>query len=168
VSAPEVAITIRQPWASCIAVDHAGAKRVENRGRPTSHRGPVAIHAGKAGIRGVETDWRIRHLFGDHMDIDHRARGAVIAVANLVDCHQARLTDPDGPVCCYPWGDWRYQQASGEVPAWHLVLADVVRLPKPVPARGALNVPWRMPADVVDRIAAQLDDMAAASTAVTA
>lgn len=37
------AITVRQPWAECIA---RGVKLVENRSRPTTHRGPLAIHAG--------------------------------------------------------------------------------------------------------------------------
>jgi len=39
------AITIQQPWAEMIA---RGLKRVENRTWRTSHRGPLAIHAGKS------------------------------------------------------------------------------------------------------------------------
>src|SRR3954452_3561016 len=37
------ALTIRQPWAALIM---AGSKDVENRVRPTSFRGRLAIHAG--------------------------------------------------------------------------------------------------------------------------
>ena len=37
------ALTVRQPWASLIAV---GAKRVETRSWPTAYRGPRAIHVG--------------------------------------------------------------------------------------------------------------------------
>jgi hypothetical protein len=48
------ALSIRPPWAWAIA--HA-RKRVENRGRRTKYRGPVAIHASK---RLTESD--IRHL----------------------------------------------------------------------------------------------------------
>lgn len=38
------AITIIQPWATLIAI---GAKRFETRSWATTHRGPIAIHAGK-------------------------------------------------------------------------------------------------------------------------
>lgn len=38
-------LTIRQPWASLIAV---GAKSIETRPFGTAYRGPLAIHAGKA------------------------------------------------------------------------------------------------------------------------
>jgi hypothetical protein len=38
-------LTIRQPWASLIAV---GAKQIETRPFSTTYRGPLAIHAGKA------------------------------------------------------------------------------------------------------------------------
>jgi hypothetical protein len=38
-------LTIRQPWASLIAV---GAKTIETRPFSTKYRGPLAIHAGKA------------------------------------------------------------------------------------------------------------------------
>ena len=38
-------LTIRQPWASLIAV---GAKTIETRPFSTTYRGPLAIHAGKA------------------------------------------------------------------------------------------------------------------------
>lgn len=166
-NAPEVAITIRQPWASAIALDHPGAKRVENRGRPTTYRGPVAIHAGKTPDRVGDRDWRVTRLFGDDPRL-HLPVGAVIAVANLYGCHRAQpVLSADG-VCCAPWGERRHHGKSGPVQAWHLVLADVVRLPQPVPARGALNVPWRMPADVADQVAAQLADVAAARAAVSA
>lgn len=37
------ALTIRQPWASLIIEGH---KNIENRSRPTNHRGLLVIHAG--------------------------------------------------------------------------------------------------------------------------
>lgn len=39
------ALTIRQPWASALAL---GVKRVETRSWPTHHRGLLAVHAGSA------------------------------------------------------------------------------------------------------------------------
>lgn len=38
------ALSVQQPWAWLIVNDH---KPVENRGRHTSHRGPLLIHASK-------------------------------------------------------------------------------------------------------------------------
>jgi len=118
------AITVRQPWARCIAI---GRKTVENRTRPTSYRGPVAIHAAVAHSVDGLTDRRVTSLFGADPTLG-QPRGAVIAVAELVDCHPA-----DG--CCLPWGD-----PTGH----HLVLDAAVLLADPVPARGALGLPWRL------------------------
>src|SRR3546814_21116370 len=39
------ALTICQPYAELILL---GLKRVENRSKPTRHRGPLLIHAGKS------------------------------------------------------------------------------------------------------------------------
>jgi hypothetical protein len=108
------ALTIWQPWAECIA---AGAKTVENRGRPFRYRGPLAIHAGLRRDRHAERWLLVRAVVGDPAALP---TGALIAVAELVDCH------PDAG-CCRPWG---------EPGAYHLVLAGVRRLPRPIPARG--------------------------------
>lgn len=101
------ALTIHQPWASLIA---AGVKTIETRSWSTRHRGPLAIHAGKA--RPECTQWEDGpfddigpHQFGGWVNDDghlvedpwwlslapmHREYirmplGAVTAVANLVD-----------------------------------------------------------------------------------
>lgn len=140
------AITIKQPWARAIA---AGIKTVENRSRPTSHRGSVAIHAGKAISKEGCSDPRILEAFADGPWNDPALRqplGAVIAVADLVDCHPADTCDRD---TCKPWGD----------PAgYHLVLACAVQIDQPVPARGSLGLPWRLPEDVDLAVRAQLPD----------
>jgi hypothetical protein len=128
-------ITVQQPWAECIA---AGAKRVENRTRPFRHRGPLAIHASRTWSRhGGNSDLVIRALAGPlpigpiTEQVGTRVlaitTGAVIAVADLADCH------PDQG-CCRPWG---------EPGVYHLALDRVRRLPRPVPARGALGL-WNI------------------------
>ncbi len=147
-------ITVRQPWASCIASSHADAKRVENRGRPTSYRGPIAIHAARTADTAADTDPRITGLFGPDPRLG-RPVGAVIAVADLADCHQATLDwadTADPRPCCTPWGERWYNGA----PAWHLVLANVRVLDTPVPARGQIGVPWNLPADVAAQVNTQL------------
>jgi hypothetical protein len=159
-NAPEVAITIQNPWAVAIAADGPDAKPVENRGRPIHPKHiwqPIGIHAAQAVNLAAMSDWRIRRLFGPRFDIDQQPRGAVIAVATLTDCHPAAYGGAPGKTCCEPWGEARYNGGA----CFHLVRADVVRLPEPVPARGMQAVPWRMPADVVEQIAAQLADMVA-------
>ena len=49
---PDIALSIRQPWAWAIL--HAG-KDIENRSWSTSFRGPVCIHAAK-GMTAAEFD----------------------------------------------------------------------------------------------------------------
>lgn len=162
-------------------------KSVENRGRRINdkHLGQrIAIHSGQTWCPVGGADERVRRAwwtFGNAINLresnpvlteigDFRTgyvgrlqpglwleTGAVVAVATLAGCHPAAYGGAHGKTCCEPWGEARYNGGD----CFHLVLADVVRLPDPVPARGALNVPWRMPEDVADLVAAQLDHMAA-------
>ena len=146
------ALTIKQPWASAVAY---GSKRVENRTWLTSYRGLIAIHAGSA------VDWTARkqawlaaglvpYQAGDPRRAWEASlpRGAVIAVARLTGCHQARECAgrrPDGRLCS-PWAARN---------AWHWELADVHPLRDPVPCPGALNL-WRPPAAVSARLLSQV------------
>lgn len=90
-------LTIRQPWASLIAV---GAKTIETRPFSTEYRGLLAIHAGKAHpIEGLTLgNWSVSATWppylclwgGDHGQLDMVERhtmplGAVVAVCDLVD-----------------------------------------------------------------------------------
>ncbi len=146
------AISVRQPWASCIASTHRDAKRVENRGRPTRYRGLVAIHASLTTDTAADHDERVIRVRDGGPRL-YRPVGAVIAVADLVDCHQSEWPD-DEPACCFPWGDLFY--GDGLAPAWHLVLDNVHVLGQPVPAKGQLGVPWTLPADVAAQVRAQV------------
>ncbi len=146
------AISVRQPWASCIASDHRDAKRVENRGRPTSYRGPVAIHASLAPDTSADHDERVVRLWGRDPRVGMPV-GVILAVADLVDCHQSQWPD-DEPACCWPWGDLFY--GNGLSIAWHLVLDNVQILDQPVPAKGQLGVPWNLPDDVAAQVWAQI------------
>lgn len=84
------ALTVRQPWASLIAV---GAKRIETLSWSTKYRGRLLIHAGRALIDNAETNALAQHLFRDDepgvwkVPCDPpMARGAVVASATLTDC----------------------------------------------------------------------------------
>lgn len=134
-TAPLRALTVRQPWATCIA---SGAKTVENRTRPTRHRGRLAIHAGLTGDMALSLPHVNDAVFGMNLWFDPLPRGAIVAVVDVVGCHWAD-TSLDGKVCCcVPWG---------QPEQYHWELANAQPAPEPVPARGALGL-WRVPADV--------------------
>lgn len=146
------ALTVKQPWAACIA---SGQKLTENRTWATRHRGPLAIHAGAAFDRNPDrAQPELAHLdrFVVKTYIDAPTvltfRSAILAVAGLDDCH------PYEPGCCAsPWAE----KSEG---VWHWTLANVLALPEPVPCKGSLSL-WRVPADVAALVAAQLGAVAA-------
>ena len=123
------AISLWEPWATAIAV---GAKKIETRGWPTSYRGPLAIHAAK-------TRAHVEFLFTIHAEplrkegitlVEHLAFGCVVATCRLEMCvrtEHARRNLSDIELGLGNYEDGRF--------AW--MLKDVVRLPKPIPARGA-------------------------------
>lgn len=120
------ALTIQQPWAWAIA---AGHKRVENRSRRTHYRGPIAIHAG---LSNASMAGGLEFLIRQGIVVPHDLIfGAVLAVAELVDC--APCTQPgryasrdcqDLIVDPFAFGPWCY------------VLANVRQLETPIPCRG--------------------------------
>lgn len=74
------ALTICQPYAELIA---RGEKLIENRSWPTWYRGPLAIHAGKSRAwLGDDDEEAALHA----VDVRAIPFGAVVAVAELVDC----------------------------------------------------------------------------------
>lgn len=144
-------LTVRQPWAEAIA---CGAKLIENRsqGFPRNYRGALAIHAGAEWSTRGATDPRIRALFRERDTFRVAVYRAVIAVAELVDVHHANG-------CCAPWGEDTYPPANPEARppgiVTHLVLADVRRLERPIPARGALGL-WTPDEDLRAELAEAL------------
>lgn len=148
------AITIRQPYAHAVA---AGTKPVENRGRRTRYRGPVAIHAAARPHPTGDLDPRIRSMYGDDASVG-MPLGVVLAVADLVDCHQATPACVNGG--CGPWGDLLYGNpgiADGIKPAVHLVFANPVPIP-PVRARGQQLLLWTLPPDVEAQVRAHITE----------
>jgi hypothetical protein len=166
-------VTLTQPWATLVAI---GAKRIETRSWQTAYRGLVAIHAGqglkpvggKRGLyelcdtepfRAVLRRWNST-IGGAFHTIDnvHRQRGAIIAVARLVDCRKTQLLEG---VTVFEGGhEWRLtdqERAFGDYTpgryAW--LLADVQPLAVPVPCRGALGL-WTVPEAVKEAVRRQL------------
>lgn len=71
------ALTLCQPWATLLQHE---IKRVETRSWATSYRGPIAIHAAK---RSVDISDDVFKLLPDDCEFP---LGAVVAIANLIDC----------------------------------------------------------------------------------
>lgn len=82
------AVTIRQPWATLIAV---GEKRFETRSWATKHRGHIAIHAGKVIDNKACQHPEIKAMLAKHgyFTPSDLPIGAVIATGIVTDCWQA-------------------------------------------------------------------------------
>ncbi|MER5816853.1 hypothetical protein [Streptomyces californicus] len=118
------ALTIRQPWAGAIVHQ---TKRVENRTwkLPAAHHGArVLIHAGAQPDKTAEVS-------GPNLDV----YSAIIGVATIIGCHWSSEWQ-----CC---GYWAFENT------YHWTLSDVIALPEPVPAKGALGF-WTPSDDIVN------------------
>lgn len=156
------AFTVQQPNAHAIA--HLG-KTTENRGRATHYRGTVGVHAGLTWSEHGGSNPVIRRAWHEWAktipplptpDVPETGvpgslresntlwmpRGAVIAVVDIVGCHEAVLTAA-GVCCCAPWGDIEMYDPT----VFHWELANVRRLRNPVPAVGRLYL-WTLPPEV--------------------
>jgi hypothetical protein len=172
------ALTVRQPWAGCIA--HLD-KRVENRTWKCPPRfvgTRVAIHASAAVddceflsvpdgdafaslfASSAEWDaWRFWWMDRKKRDVANwppkLALGAVVAVATITACHYDQDPechgDPRTAGClCSVWA---------RVCQFHWQLADVHSLAEPVPARGMLGL-WTVPDEAERAVTAQLGEQA--------
>lgn len=84
------AITIRQPWATLIAL---GEKHFETRSWQTKYRGKLAIHAGKMIDKKACENMFIKETLAKHGILSYKElpTGVVLATVDLVDCFQLRL-----------------------------------------------------------------------------
>lgn len=165
------ALTIRQPWASLIALEQ---KRIETRSFATKYRGPVLIHAGASATKSeleFENDEVVRRVVaGEKWDdpaLDAPLpRGQVLAVADLVDVITTTTLDQvmqahPRPMVRYPGGAvrlGRHERSFGDYApgreGW--VFDNVQRLSNPVPAAGKLGL-WIPPLDVLMPTLAQVE-----------
>jgi hypothetical protein len=139
------ALTLTQPWATLVAI---GAKTIETRGWTTSYRGPLAIHAAKGAPREASALVFNNDVFMDplraagflkvnQIPMRDLPLGAVVAICQLVhvfptDHHAIEALCRERP---------RERLFGHYAPGRHaFVLTEIRMLPKPVPARGALNL----------------------------
>jgi hypothetical protein len=149
------ALSLWQPHAAAIALE---LKPYETRDWPTSYRGPLAIHAAKREWNDID-DWHaeasarlmarcsdlIEHLC-PKIELEHgrRARnylhervlvfGAVVCVADLVDCVPTRELRGNIPPAHEFWGDFRDGETGKGRYAFKL--ENVRTLPQPIAWRG--------------------------------
>jgi hypothetical protein len=122
------ALTIFPVYAELIAV---GLKRIENRSRPISYRGPVLIHASLKTKHAGESLDTLARRYG--VDPSTMLPGHALTVVDLVDClplDSARTHHPD--------------QSSLITGPWCWILANPRRLITPIRLTGQLGL-WRPP-----------------------
>lgn len=141
------AITVWQPWATLIALR---LKRMETRGWPTKHRGPLAIHAAKKIDQEACEREPIKSLLAQHgYTADNLPTGAVVAVAQLTECWnvlgESQVPVPGTMVLNDPTNErmfgllrdtneFKFGDFTAGRYAWWL--GDVLQLPQPIPAIG--------------------------------
>jgi len=154
---PMLAVSLTQPWASLVAL---GKKTIETRSWTASHRGPIAIHAAKGfpgGCQALCAEEPFRAALAGRT-AKQLPRGLIVAVARLDSCW--RFPEAPDPFGGRPHAEHEIDFGDYTPGRFGFVLTDIVPLPEPVPAKGALSI-WRIPDDVRALIAAQIGRRAA-------
>jgi hypothetical protein len=145
-------LTILNPYPAFILLPASDPrhKRVENRQRPFSYRGPLLIHAGKSD-RMMEVDKAYRGLTFEW--------GKIVGVCELVDCVELEWADmlemyyvPFAMKVAYPWLAMHLHTHGPQC----LILENIRRFPEPVPCRGAQGL-FNVTGLVEQRVRAQLE-----------
>lgn len=136
------AITIKQPWATLIAL---GEKQFETRSWQTKYRGLTAIHAGKSIDKEACKDMAIANTLMKHGIKSYKdlPTGAVLATANLLECHKVLssnfitpMAQTTGPVITnseFWFGDYTVGRYAWE-------LSNVEVLQEPIKSKGQLSL----------------------------
>lgn len=140
------ALTLWQPWASLIAW---GEKQYETRSWPTSHRGLLAIHAGKQSeiaellaLNSFYPEAFARHGFSPDVPLP---AGVMLCIVRLVDCCKTEnLTRNALPGLRISQAEEMFGDYSSGRFAWKMEIVEVFN--EPIPARGAQGLwDWQRP-----------------------
>ena len=142
------ALTLTQPWASFVAF---GEKAIETRSWWTPYRGPLAIHAAKG-----YPDWAVKMCWSNTFFAQLLAyhgisfperlpRGVIVATCHVTGCFPTKRADAlHLSVGERELGDF----SPGR---WMWMLAHVIPMEPPVPARGHLFLwEWEPPTNTED------------------
>ena len=129
-------LTIRQPWATLVAV---GEKQFETRSWRTGYRGELAIHAGKKVDKAICRQEPFRSVLARYgYTSDNLPTGVIIAKGLLEECYEI-THDGNGEGWVigneHAFGDY----TEGRF-AWKL--ADMNLLKEPIPVIGKLGL-WK-------------------------
>ncbi|QEG40407.1 ASCH domain-containing protein [Roseimaritima ulvae] len=142
------AITIHRPWAWAIA---EGLKTIENRPWHSDYTGRLLIHAGKSKGSDVTAVEFMRSIGIDGSPFEQIPGGAIVAVVDMVRCEAfcpaPSLLDPSPVPIADPWAFGPYC----------FRLANVIKLPQPVPCKGQLGL-WTPNAETVNAVSRQMAD----------
>lgn len=133
------AITIKQPWATLIAL---GEKKFETRSWQTHYKGEIAIHAGKSIDK--EAFKEFLHTLKNHgiHTIDDLPIGSIVAKAEIVRCHKVFSDYGDKAIMEtgikiegneYLFGNYEEDRYGWE-------LKNIVKLDNPIEAKGKLSL----------------------------
>lgn len=104
-------LTIRQPWATLIAL---GEKSFETRSWRTAYRGEIAIHAGLKIDKAICLQEPFQSVLARHgLTADNLPAGAIIATGSLINCYEvtAGMAEEGWPYGSeYIFGDYREGQ----------------------------------------------------------
>jgi hypothetical protein len=114
-------LSVCQPWAWAIVT---GIKRVENRSRPTRHRGPLVIHASRS-RRSLGQDFG--ELLPNLPPVEQLDFGALIGVVEIVGCVPVAEVEGD-PFAVGPWC-WLLANARRIQPARFRGLVSLFKVP---------------------------------------
>lgn len=133
-------ITIRQPWASLIALCE---KRFETRSWRTTYRGELAIHAGKNIDKAACQQEPIRSVLAKHgYNAVNMPTGVILATCKLSNC--LKVTENLAMAAFFDNGEmvtdneYYFGDFSEGRYAWEL--QDVQALENPIPAKGQLSL----------------------------
>lgn len=137
------AISLWQPWASAIV---CGWKQIETRHWKTDHRGLLAIHAARNtnGLREYRdmVDQGIPSgvsYFGDD-ELDDLPRGAIVAVAHLVDVVPTERICDRGTIYGIEFSPAERWYGNYDPERYGWVLQNVAPLAEPVPWKGSQGI----------------------------
>jgi len=133
------ALTLTQPWATLVAI---GAKKIETRSWNTTYRGQLAIHAAKGFPQEAQHlcfQEPFRSYLGAYVKLNETYFGShsfpigcIIATCNLVEVRKVigTVVASEHELAFGNYAIGRYM--------W--ILENIVALPEPVPAKGALSL----------------------------
>lgn len=146
-------ISIKQPWASLIVESNDfepgfGIKPIENRTWPTKFTGRVLVHASDKRVKGLAceilSDMQYAQVFtANKLCALNGPTGAIIGSVAIVDCVLNHNS---------VWAEHvahKQKKVNGdifnvEVPVYNWVLANPIKFPEPIPAKGKLSF-WDYP-----------------------